>query len=161
MQSLEKQLAKLEKISFGSISVGDVVGRGRFKRVHQGHYRGRDVVVLRYAKDLSRGFSPKREKQRASSASERPVEEERDKNFNELVILSRLAKPAGNTCVPQIYGVCHESHSTIIVQEFAAWGTLKSLLQNASLKALASNLHRLHCISQIARAMEFLEAERV
>jgi len=156
-QLLEKQLARLEKIPFAAINVGDVVGKGRFKRVHRGRYRNRDVVVLRYAKDLSRGFSPSRLRPNA----EKNAEEERDKNYNELRILSLLAKKGSESCVPEIYGVCSEPHSTIIVQEIAAWSTLKSLITNANLKALASNLHRLHCSSQISQAMAFLESERV
>lgn len=156
MQTLEKQLAKLEKIAFGTINVGDVVGKGRFKRVHRGRFRGRDVVVLRYAKDVSRGFSPQRQRPGGPDQNE-----EKDKNCNELRILAQLAKKGSEACVPEIYGVCHEPHSTIIVQEFASRGTLKSLLQNASLQELASNLHRLHCANQVARAMAFLESERV
>lgn len=157
MQTLEKELAKLEKISFPSIKVGDVVGKGRFKRVHQGQFRGRDVVVLRYAKDLSRGFSPKRK----GNSSDRPAEEEKGKNVNELRILASLAKK-GDGYVPEIYGVCHEPHSTIIVQEFASWGTLKGLLQSSALKSLVvTNLHKLTSGQQISGAMGFLESQRV
>mmetsp|Transcript_29160 Transcript_29160/g.45638 ORF Transcript_29160/g.45638 Transcript_29160/m.45638 type:complete len:624 (-) Transcript_29160:80-1951(-) len=156
MQALEKQLAKLEKISFASISVGDVVGRGRFKRVHQGRYKGRDVVVLRYVKD-SRGFSPGRE----SRGSEPKAEDEKEKNLNELRILALLTKKGCESFVPEIYGVCHEPHSTIVVQEFASWGTLKSLLQNSSLNSVMTNLHRLHCAHQISKAMSYLESEAV
>jgi serine/threonine protein kinase len=156
MQALDKQLAKLEKISFASISVGDVVGRGRFKRVHKGRYKGRDVVVLRYVKD-TRGFSPGREN---GGADPRP-EDERDKSYNELRILSLLAKKGTESFVPELFGVCHEPHSTIVVQEFASWGTLKSLLQNTSLLSAMTNLHRLHCSHQISKAMSFLESESV
>lgn len=158
--SLEKQLSKLEKIPFAAINVGDVVGKGRFKRVHRGRYRGRDAVVLRYAKDTSRGFSPSR-KAGGKPSAEKESEEERDKNYNELKILALLTKKGSEPCVPEIFGVCHEPHSTIIVQELASFGTLKSLIQNASMRTVATNLHRLQCCIQMSRSMAFLESERV
>ena len=34
------------------------------------------------------------------------------------------AKKEAFLSVTEIYGVCHEPHSTIMVQEFAAWGAL-------------------------------------
>jgi serine/threonine protein kinase len=164
MQTLEKQLSKLEKVSFGSISVGDVVGKGRFKRVHQGRYKGRDVVILRYAKDPSRSLIDKKQNRRphSPSSAERPAEEERDRNFNELRILTLLANSRGNEMfVPEIYGACHEPHSTIIVQEFASWGTMKGHMQNSSLRAACTNMHKLHCIVLLCRAMDFLQSEHV
>lgn len=161
MQSLEKLLSKLEKVPFAAINVGDVVGKGRFKRVHRGRFKGRDAVVLRYAKDLSRGFSPRRGANGADKNAEKVAEEERDKNYNELRILALLAKKGSDAFVPDIFGVCFEPHSTIIVQEFASWSTLKSLLQHDSLKVVATNLHRLYCATQISRSMAYLESEKV
>lgn len=160
-ETWERPLAKLEKISFGAVNVGDIVGRGRFKRVHQGRYRGRDVVLLRYSKDITRGFSPRQRQPAGDHGEERRPEDDVDRNFNELRILGLLAKKCSYPHIPEIYGVCRESHSYIIVQEFAAWGTLKSVLQSPGLAAVASNLHRLHISQQVARAMAYLEGERV
>jgi len=157
-QYLEKQLARFEKIPFAAITVGDVVGKGRFKKVHQGRYNGRDVVVLRYVKDtkdFSRSVSPTRN---GSASNDRDSKDE-DKNYNELKILCLLSKKGSEAFVPEIYGVCHENHSTIIVQEFAAWQNLKDLLKKSGVKV--TNLHKLQCGSQMSRAMAFLESKCV
>mmetsp|Transcript_146936 Transcript_146936/g.259020 ORF Transcript_146936/g.259020 Transcript_146936/m.259020 type:complete len:641 (+) Transcript_146936:60-1982(+) len=154
-------LSKLEKISIQSVNVGDLVGKGRFKRVHKGRWRGRDVVLLRYSKDTQRGFSPPKQRGVDWASDPPQASEELDKNLNELKILSSISKKENSQFVPEIYGVCHEPKSTIIVQEFAPWGMLKSNLKDPAFTAIVTNLHKLHCAAQVCRAMGFLESERI
>lgn len=155
-------LSKLEKISLQSVNVGDLVGKGRFKRVHKGRWRGRDVVLLRYSKDTQRGFSPPKQRG-VGFGNNQPeaIEEELDKNLNELKILSSIAKKENSQYVPEIYGVCHEPKSTIIVQEFAPWGMLKNNLKDPAFTSIVTNLHKIHCAKQIGQSMAFLESEHI
>lgn len=154
-------LSKLEKISIQSVNVGDLVGKGRFKRVHKGRWRNKDVVLLRYSKDTQRGFSPPKQRGVQLESDPPQASEELDKNLNELKILSSISKKENSQFVPEIYGVCHEPKSTIIVQEFAPWGMLKSALKDPAYIAIVTNLHKVHCAAQICRAMAFLETERI
>eukprot|EP00927_Polykrikos_kofoidii_P019076 TRINITY_DN18890_c0_g1_i1.p1 TRINITY_DN18890_c0_g1~~TRINITY_DN18890_c0_g1_i1.p1 ORF type:complete len:661 (+),score=122.75 TRINITY_DN18890_c0_g1_i1:72-2054(+) len=123
----------LEPISSGVLSVGDELGKGRFKRVHRGRYKRKDVVILRYSKDTE---------------------------SNELKILTLLAQHGHSQHVPEIYGVCTERSTTSLVQELATWGSLKVVLKSSDMPRLMP-VHKLSCAVQIANSMAFLESVRV
>lgn len=125
----------LEPISQNLLTVGEEIGKGRFKRVHRGRHKRHDVVILRYAKEES--------------------------NTNELRILVQLAKPGSSAYVPEIFGVCHERDMILVVQEIAAWGALKGVLKSPNLARSVTPMHKLYCALQITRAMAFLESEHI
>lgn len=125
---------RLENVQPAVLSVGDEIGKGRFKRVHRGRYKRKEVVILRYAKD---GDS------------------------NELRILTLLGQQGPNLLVPEIYGLCTERDATSVVQEIAEWGALKSVLKDKELGKRVTTPHRLRAASQMANALAFLQSCRV
>jgi len=127
-------LKTVEKISLQQLTVGEELGKGKFKRVNRGSHKRRGVAIVRYTRDES--------------------------NDNELRVLSALSKPPG-TAVPEIYGVCSERDALVVVQELAPFGSLKKVIQNTESAAKATPMHRLTCSQQIAAAMVFLESRHV
>lgn len=125
---------RLESVPPAVLIVGDEIGKGRFKRVHRGRYKRRDVVILRFSKD---GDS------------------------NELRILTWLGQKGPNQLVPDVYGICNERDATSVVQEIAAWGALKAVLKDNELSPKVTTSHRLRGSAHIARAMAYLQSVRV
>lgn len=125
---------RLENLPPAVLTVGDEIGKGRFKKVHWGRYKRRDVVILRYSKGGDN---------------------------NELRILTWLGQRGPNQLVPEIFGICNERDITSIVQEFAAWGSLKAVLKDSELGPRVTMSHRLRGSAHIARAMSFLQSARV
>lgn len=128
----------LEPLDGSSVTVGDEIGKGRFKRVLRGTLNDKNVVILKYSKGS---------------------------DSNELRILTLLSKRASmegrSKHTPEIFGVVREKDSTSIVQELAVWGTLKSALQTEEIVSVITPLHKLYIAAQVAEAMMFLELERV
>lgn len=126
-------MKNLETVPAQVLVVNEEIGKGRFKRVHAGRHKRRDVVILKYSKDTE---------------------------AQELKILAHLAKNGANAHVPEIYGVCYERQSTSVIQEIAIFGSLKGMIKNQTDQELAVT-HKLMCCSQIAGGMAFLESEHV
>lgn len=123
------------------LAIGDEIGKGRFKHVHRGVLHTatgpRDIVVLRYAKGKS-------------------------ESQTELRTLSLLAGLPGSVrFVPQTFGAVDETKATVVVQERAVLGSLKSALADTDLAARLTPVHRVWAAAQVARAMAFLESLRV
>jgi len=115
------------------VTIGDEIGKGRFKKVHRGKHKKNDVVVLQYAKDES--------------------------NTNELKILAHLSKPCA--FVPEVYGVCNDRGMLIVVQELAVWGTLIGIIKSPDTSKNISPLHKLHFAKCVTSSMAHLQACRV
>jgi len=132
------KLDGLEEISPQAITVGEEIGKGRFKRVHRGRYKRREVVLLRYTKEESEG--------------------------NELRVLSRISEniqQGVSRYVPELYAQVPETNMLSIVQELALWGALKAVLKNQELAPRMTSAHKLHCTLLIAEGMAFLESLRI
>eukprot|EP00929_Paragymnodinium_shiwhaense_P059810 TRINITY_DN29928_c0_g1_i2.p1 TRINITY_DN29928_c0_g1~~TRINITY_DN29928_c0_g1_i2.p1 ORF type:complete len:737 (-),score=166.33 TRINITY_DN29928_c0_g1_i2:210-2348(-) len=129
-------LRGLESVPSAMLSVGDEIGKGRFKRVHRGRYKRKEVVILRYSKDT---------------------------DSNELRILAALSNSGdGTNFVPDVYGVCDERYTISVIQDIAAWGALKVILKHSgSATRKLTPTHKLYCSAQLARGMAFLEMRRV
>lgn len=123
----------LSEIPFRILTIGEEIGKGRFKRVRKGFMGRRNVVIMSYAHQ--NGIS------------------------GELAILERLAKHPENPFVPHVYGTCQNRDAFLLIAELAIWGALKTVLTEAT--ARVSVMHKLHIAEQIAGAMEFLEMEKV
>lgn len=129
-------------VALSDLDIGELIGKGRFKQVHRGTLadprqgNALDVVVLRYAR----------------------VEEQR----KELEVLSLLANTP-NSCAhtPMIFGTCDDRRDTILLQERAHWGSIKSALQEAEVASGISENHKLHAAAQVARALLFLQGLRI
>eukprot|EP00929_Paragymnodinium_shiwhaense_P068681 TRINITY_DN34589_c0_g1_i3.p1 TRINITY_DN34589_c0_g1~~TRINITY_DN34589_c0_g1_i3.p1 ORF type:complete len:600 (+),score=108.71 TRINITY_DN34589_c0_g1_i3:217-2016(+) len=117
-----------------SFSMGDQIGKGRFKRVHRGLYGRREVVILRYM---------------------------REAEAQEQEILTLLSRGGSGSFVPEIFGVCHGPRQTFIVQELAKFGSLKGALLDEETRLRVSETHKLFCAAQVSRAMAFLETLRI
>ncbi|CAJ1327018.1 unnamed protein product [Effrenium voratum] len=138
-------LPGLPPLPLEALTVGEEIGKGRFKNVNRGvlkSYVGndgneadRDIVVIRY----SRG---------------------KPECIIELQVLSRLAllqEAADN--VPRVYGAAEQGRDLILVQERAAFGSLKAVVQNA--EGPWTPAHGLRTAKQIASGMHSLESARV
>lgn len=133
-----EQISRLEKIPASAITVGEEIGKGRFKRVHRGRFKRREVVLLRYTKEESEG--------------------------NELRVLGRIAdniQPGVSPYVPDLLGHVTEQNLVSVVQELAIWGALKAVLKNEELAPRMTPAHKLHCTLLIAEGMAFLESLRI
>jgi len=130
----------LSCLSAGDLSIGEEIGKGRFKRVVEGTLRSSslgdecDVVVLQYVKSGEK---------------------------RELQVLTMLAKNT-SSCpfVPEIYGAIDEGPTMLIVQERAHWGSMKAALSGTDGVHFTFE-HKLHGSTQISRAMAFLESMRI
>jgi len=130
----------LSCLSAGDLSIGEEIGKGRFKRVVEGTLRSSslgdecDVVVLQYVKSGEK---------------------------RELQVLTMLAKNT-SSCpfVPEIYGAIDEGPTMLIVQERATWGSMKAALSVTDGVHFTFE-HKLHGSTQISRAMAFLESMRI
>lgn len=133
----------LDSIPSTAITIGDEIGKGRFKKVHRGRHKRQEVVILRYTEE-------------GAAATV-------DGGRNELLILQMLASMTGGVspCVPDIYGLCHERDATLLVQEFAVWGAVKAALKSPELAPRITPAHMVHCTIQMAQGMAFLEAARI
>lgn len=129
-------------LATSALAIGDEIGKGRFKQVRQGTLRvgkaageQRDVVILRYAK--------------------------RDGEIKELEILATLAQRIeGRDFVPEVLGACGHRDATLIVQERATFGALKSALAPNSTPEMTPT-HKVVAASQLSRAMGFLQQVKV
>lgn len=127
----------LEQIPIAVLSIGDELGKGRFKKVHKGRHKRREVVVLRYSKEA---------------------------DTNEMNILAMLAlrsSPGNSEFVPEIFGVAWERDFTSIVQEWAPLGSLKGALKAPDFGQRITVEHKLCASVQISRAMDFLVSAHV
>jgi len=129
-------------IAAKAISIGKEIGKGRFKRVHQGLLRQRcgqerlEVVVLWYAK--------------------------KDSEVRELDIIALLSQHAhSSSFVPEVFGVVDEKKEVTLVQERAMWGTLKSCLALPEGSVQMTIAHKLNAATQIAQALRFLESVHI
>lgn len=137
----------LDVIAIEDLSIGSLIGKGRFKQVHQGKLRESDVVaVLRY-----------------NSV---------DEDSNEVQILRLLARAEGKrgfSCIPKIFGVSsdHSTGDILIVQEFAQLGSLRAALlrcrelKNATSSSLFTPVHMIQLATQIVASMVFLRSVRL
>jgi len=128
-----------------ALTICDEIGKGRFKQVHRGCLQSsalgdaagdedRDIVVLRYAKG-------------------------KPECKTELQVLSRLLQTAGSAdYVPRVWGACEQGRDLIVVQERAAFGSLKAVLLESTALAPA---HGLRVALQVSRGMKCLQSARV
>eukprot|EP00929_Paragymnodinium_shiwhaense_P102875 TRINITY_DN66103_c0_g1_i1.p1 TRINITY_DN66103_c0_g1~~TRINITY_DN66103_c0_g1_i1.p1 ORF type:complete len:643 (-),score=108.81 TRINITY_DN66103_c0_g1_i1:120-1922(-) len=133
------ELARMLDFSRSELTIGELIGRGRFKQVHAGCFRTRDVVVMRY-----------------HSGSEQ--------EDNELQILQHLACMGARaaTFVPEVFGICAEdADSKLVVQERAHHGSLRMALKDGTLSLRLTPGKKLVAAAQLSRAMEFLQECRI
>lgn len=130
-------------LAASALAIGDEIGKGRFKQVRQGTLRTgkgsvaeqRDVVILRYAK--------------------------RDGEIKELEILATLAQQVeGRDYVPEVLGACGQRDATLIVQERAAFGSVKAAMMPTATPGMTP-AHKVVISFQLANAMGFLEQAKV
>lgn len=140
----------LSSLSSGDLSIGEEIGKGRFKRVVEGTLKisapgedaddrddfiDCDVVVLQYVKSGEK---------------------------RELQVLTMLAKnPTSCPFVPEIYGAIDEGRTVLIVQERAHWGSLKAAISKEDGVRNFTFLHKLYGSAQLSRAMGFLSSMRI
>jgi len=119
------------RLNANQVAIGAELGRGQFKQVNRGRFRGQDVALLLFSGDSA---------------------------CKEIQILLKLAKQ-GPRFVPQTYGICTKSGKRCLVQELAWFGSVKDLVQKSP--RCMSLLHVLTAVVQVADAMVFLESEKV
>ncbi|CAE7857085.1 HTK16 [Symbiodinium microadriaticum] len=135
-------LPGLPPLPLEGLSIGVEIGKGRFKHVNRGVLKGsavpdedeadRDIVVIRYAKG-------------------------KPECTLELQVLSRLALvPDAGDHIPKVWGACEQGRDLIVVQERAAFGCLKAVVQ----EGLGAD-HGLRAAVQIAAGMDCLQRARV
>jgi len=135
-------LPGLPPLPLEGLSIGVEIGKGRFKHVNRGVLKGsavpdedeadRDIVVIRYAKG-------------------------KPECTLELQVLSRLALvPDAGDHIPKVWGACEQGRDLIVVQERAAFGCLKAVVQDG----LGAD-HGLRAAVQIAAGMDCLQRARV
>mmetsp|Transcript_17388 Transcript_17388/g.40601 ORF Transcript_17388/g.40601 Transcript_17388/m.40601 type:complete len:527 (-) Transcript_17388:109-1689(-) len=118
------------------ISVGEVIGEGRFKRVLAADYRGLASVVIRFQPDP-----------------------DHPDIAAELALIERLSTMEGNEqYVPMVRGFCREQKSTLVVQELASYGSLKAVLQKAG---ELTPSHLTYFAARMASAVGFLAAHKI
>lgn len=118
-----------------SLSIAEEIGKGRFKRVHKGMLHRKEVVIMRYAQD--EGVT------------------------SELELLALLSRLGPNPYVPEVHGTCRRRDATLLVQEYARWGSLRSVISEYENSAEFRSAHKLHASAQMAGAMAFLERQRI
>jgi len=142
-------LPGLVSLPLEALSIGSIIGKGRFKNVHRGILKSptndpstsssdKDIVVIRYAKG------------KAECA-------------RELQVLSRLAElPGSSQFVPRLWGACDQGRDLIVVQERATFGSLKAvLLAEDERTPRITPAHGLRIAAQVSRAMSCLQSVRV
>lgn len=134
-------VAGFAPLSYRSFTIGEEIGKGRFKKVCKGVLRGgegeeSDVVILRYARTGER---------------------------KELEILACLAGiEEARAFVPWIHGSCEERPESLILQERAVFGSLKTALaEGSSIRQDISPAHRVVAASKVSHALAFLETVRI
>lgn len=133
---------QLTLLSGKDLTVGEEIGKGRFKQVHRGLLQDKaegphDIVVLRFLKGTS-------------------------ESKNELEVLTLLAKnPGSPPYVPKVFGAIDERRTTVVLQERAKFGSLKSALSDPEIEPGLSIEHRIHAAAQVSQAMDFLQSVRI
>jgi len=122
--------------SIADLETGELLGKGRFKQVHRGTFRGRDVAILNYAS----------------------VEE---CDMSEIRMLQVLADASSMRYVPEVYGICAQETSTVVLQERAVWGSLKSALKDPQVSPRLTGTHLAKASFQLAAALAFLQQLRI
>lgn len=137
---LRFRMAHLSRhVSAAHVRLGAELGKGQFKRVQKGRYKGKDVAAIIF--------------------KEGSLEKE-------LILLLRLAS-RGPRFVPEVFGTCVLSGGVCVLQELARCGTLKQCIVDTCTQPLHgcgdpfTLAHRLTAMTQAARALAFLEGERV
>eukprot|EP00927_Polykrikos_kofoidii_P040088 TRINITY_DN34327_c0_g1_i1.p1 TRINITY_DN34327_c0_g1~~TRINITY_DN34327_c0_g1_i1.p1 ORF type:complete len:596 (-),score=69.91 TRINITY_DN34327_c0_g1_i1:200-1987(-) len=132
-----------EQISESELDIGDVIGKGSFKQVHCAKFRHRDVVILRH------------------EAGDGGDESSEMRALRLLITGDAFA----HRFIPQVFGICSSGNArtsaTLVVQELAAFGSLKGALLSPETGPLITPAHMLRAAAQIARAMGFLETKHV
>jgi len=131
-----------QPIRYIDLEVKEEIGRGRFKRVSKatlkdssGSGEERDVVMLKYMKKCE---------------------------AREMQIISMLANNEDSQpYVPEIYGASVLKKEAILIQEWAPYGSMKSLMSNAELASILGVEHKIYAASQISSAIAFLASLRI
>lgn len=133
-------------IARSAVEVLEEIGRGRFKRVHRGRWKGREVALVAFP--------------------EGRIDEK------ELQLMLRLTKSCPS-CAPVVYGITTlgEDMRTTVVQELASVGSVKQLLRGEqqhrrSGAAMVAGFrfttaHRLQAARLLLAALTCLEAEHI
>ena len=138
-------LPGLPPLPLEALNIGEEIGKGRFKHVNRGILKGsalkdgdeadRDIVVIRYAKG-------------------------KPECTIELQVLSRcVLVPDAAEHIPKVWGAAEQGRDLVLVQERAAFGCLKAVVQD--MKGHYSPAHGLRAATQISLGMKGLQAARV
>jgi len=132
--------SELEPIVPGTLAIGTVIGKGRFKRVHRGWSTQHGaVVVLCY------------------TVAEPATASLSEADQNEINITARLAKQKNSgKYLPRVFGTHVEGGNVTIAQELALWGSLKVVLKEKKTSAMLTAMHKTHASKQFLRAMHYL-----
>lgn len=125
----------LEVLSCDTLTVGTLIGQGRFKSVHAGYHDDHGAVaVLRYGSES---------------------------DLNEVRILGMLAKTS-SLYVPETFCAFEDpSGALLLAQEVSMMGSIRSVLKDIDVGPLLTPAHRLTVASQIAGAVSFLASVRI
>jgi serine/threonine protein kinase len=125
----------LPELQAEQLRVFTEIGQGRFKSVSFGCYSRRgNAAILRY---------------------------KANNNANEVYILSHLMKHDSSSHAVQTYGFMKDAGTLVVAQEFASFGSVKSVLQDPELIPKVTPKHKLHIAAQFARAASFLASVRL
>jgi len=125
----------LTEIKAGQLTVFNAIGEGRFKTVSSGrHNRQGLCAILHYKTDSSR---------------------------NEARVLALLSHGGSTPHIPAVYGAQSDRSGLTLAQEFATFGSVRSVIQDPEMVSLVTPGHKLRIAAQVADAVSFLESMRV
>lgn len=129
-----------------TLSLGDEIGKGRFKHVRKAVLQRRPVAVLQYPLDSIAGPGS----MDLSICAQ-----------NELDIFRRLSEHGQNPHLPEIYGSCQKKDSLWLAQEISSFGALRSVVLDRETSQPFTVTHKVHASRQLADAMIFLKNNRI
>jgi len=129
-----------------TLSLGDEIGKGRFKSVHKAVLQRRPVVVLKYPMDSIAASGSGN----LSTCAQ-----------NEMDIFRRLSEHGQHQHIPEIYGSCQKKDALWLAQEMSSFGALRDVLLDENTSQLMTVTHKMHASVQMADAMTFLKKNRI
>lgn len=129
-----------------TLSLGDEIGKGRFKSVHKAVLQRRPVVVLKYPMDSIAASGSVN----LSTCAQ-----------NEIDIFRRLSEHGQHQHIPEIYGLCQKKDALWLAQEMSSFGALRDVLLDDNTSQLMTVTHKMHASVQMADAMTFLKKNRI